>query len=69
METFNFLTKDFDQLQINKIKVDPNSNYPNEALKKLIENNKFIKQNVETLDLNSERNPEKVRTQLWKFSN
>jgi hypothetical protein len=64
METFNFLTKDFDQLQINKIKVDPNSNYPNEALKKLIENNKFIKQNVETLDLNSERNPEKVRTQL-----
>jgi len=64
METFNFLTKDFDQLQINKIKVEPNSNYPNEALKKLIENNKFIKQNVETLDLNSERNPEKVRTQL-----
>lgn len=64
METFNFLTKNFDQLQINKIKVDPNSNYPNEALKKLIENNKFIKQNVETLDLNSERNPEKVRTQL-----
>lgn len=64
METINFLTKNFDQLQINKIKVDPNSDYPNEALKKLIENNKFIKQNVETLDLDSERNPEKVRTQL-----
>ena len=64
METINFLTKNFDQLQINKIKVDPNSDYPNEALKKLIENNKFIKQSVETLDLDSERNPEKVRTQL-----
>ena len=64
MEAINFLTKNFDQLQINKIKVDPNSDYPNEALKKLIENNKFIKQRVETLDLDSERNPEKVRTQL-----
>jgi hypothetical protein len=67
METINFLTKNFDQLQINKIKVDPNSDFPNEALKKLIENNKFIKQNVETLDLDSERNPEKVRTKLKNF--
>lgn len=40
--------------------IDQNYNRPDEALKQLIKENKFIKKNIVSLALNAERVPNKV---------
>lgn len=47
--------------------IDQNYNRPDEALKQLIKENKFIKKNILSLALNAERVPNKVSLFLTLF--